>query len=85
MTRSKVLLRCWIIGFGLMFFSLGVILLGGAQVGNVHHMLFDLTDHEVHVIMYCWLGLLKAGILLLFLIPWIAIRLMLNKENDPNK
>ena len=82
---SQVLLRCWIIGFGLLLFSLGIILLGGAQVADVHYMLFDLSDHEVNLIMYCWLGLLKAGILILFLIPWIAIRLMLNKENASNR
>lgn len=43
--------------------------------------MFDLTSHECGVITYGGLGLLKLLVYVFFLLPWIAIRLEIRRQN----
>ena len=79
-TLAKVLLRCWIFGFVLLLFSFGVLMLTGEIIDDIHGRMFGLTPHELDLIIYCVLGLLKLCVLVLFLMPWVAIKLVLRKE-----
>ncbi|MBI1246815.1 hypothetical protein GC197_03095 [bacterium] len=79
-TLAKILLRCWIIGFALLLFSLVVFLLTGKIIDDIHGRLFGLSPHELDLIIYCGLGLFKLFILIFFLLPWIAIRLVLRSS-----
>lgn len=79
-TLAKVLLRCWFIGFLLLLFSFVVFMLTGDFIDELHGRMFGLSAHELDLIMYCGLGLLKFGILLFFLIPWLSIKLVLRKK-----
>lgn len=79
-TLAKVLLRCWVFGFVLLFIWLGVILLAGDLVHRLHGDMFGLSKHELDVIFYCGLGLLKILVLTFFFFPWLAIRLVLRGE-----
>jgi hypothetical protein len=76
-TLAKVLLRCWILGFVLLFISLGAILLMGETIHNLHGSMFGLSAHELDVIFYCWMGLLKIEVLTFFFIPWLSIKMVL--------
>jgi hypothetical protein len=76
-TLAKVLLRCWIFGFILLFLWLGAILLGSGLILRPHGDLFELSKHDLDVIAYCGLGLLKLVVLMFFFFPWSAIRLVL--------
>ena len=76
---AKILLRCWIIGFLMMLFSLVVFLLTGEVIDDIHGKMFGLSPHELDLIMYCGLGLFKVFVLIFFLLPWISIRLVLRK------
>ena len=78
-TLVKVLLRCWIIGFVLLFIWLGAALLMGETIHKLHGPMFGLSKHELDVIFYCGMGLLKLCVLVFFFIPWLAIRLVLRK------
>jgi hypothetical protein len=78
-TLAKVLLRCWIFGFVLLFIWLGAVLLMGETIHKLHGPMFGLSNHELDVIFYCWMGSLKLCMLVFFFIPWLAIRLMLRK------
>ena len=42
--------------------------------------LFDLTTHEIEVIHYCGLALVKICVLLFFGFPYVAIRLVLRNR-----
>ena len=42
--------------------------------------LFGLTPHEVDVIQYCGIAAVKCVVLLFFLFPYVAIRLVLRKR-----
>ncbi|QDU93286.1 DUF6868 family protein [Lignipirellula cremea] len=79
-TLSQVLLRCWILGTLLLVLMLGAILLLGSTIHTLHGSMFSLTAHELDLILYCSMGLLKLAVLSLFFIPWLAIRLTLLKQ-----
>ena len=81
-TLAKVLLRCALFGFLLLLFWFGVILLAEDLVCSVHGRMFGLTPHELKVIHYCGMGLLKLAVGCLFLLPWAAIRLVLRRQSD---
>jgi hypothetical protein len=77
---SKILLRCWLLGFLLLLFWLGAVTLAGDLVYGVHGDMFNLTRPQLNVIHYCGMGLLKLCVGLFFFIPWVAIRMVLKKR-----
>lgn len=76
-TLADVLLYCWVFGFGLLLFWFGMYRLAGDFIHRLHGGLFGLTPHELDVIFYCGIGLLKLGVLLLFFFPRLAIQVVL--------
>ncbi|NLY02921.1 MAG: hypothetical protein GXY83_43270 [Rhodopirellula sp.] len=76
---SRILLRCWIFGFLVLLFWFGVFMLAEDLVCRVHGAMFGLTPHELKVIHYCGMGLLKLAVGCFFLFPWLAIRMVLSK------
>lgn len=81
-TLAKVLLRCWIISFGLGVFSFFIFMLTGEIIDDIHGKMFGLTPHELDLIIYCGLGLFKLFVFIFFLFPWIAIRMVLRKSKQ---
>lgn len=79
---AKVLLRCTVLGFLLLMFWFGAVMLAGDLVYAVHGAMFGLGPHELQTIHYCGMGLVKLLIGCFFLIPWISIRLVLSKHAD---
>lgn len=75
-TFSKVLLRCWIFGFVFVSFWFFLYVLAGDFVFYLHGNLFGLSRHELDVIFYCGMGLLKLLVIMFFFFPWLAIRLV---------
>ena len=78
-TLAKILLRCFILGYILLLLWLVVYLVAGGLVYGIGK-LFGLTPHEVDVVNYCGLTFVKSIVLLFFLIPYIAIRLVMRKR-----
>ena len=74
---ARVLLRCWVFGFLLLLFWFGACMLTGDLVYGIHGSMFDLSYHELNVIHYCGMGLVKLFVGLFFFFPWVAIRLVL--------
>jgi hypothetical protein len=81
-TLAKVLARCTILGFLLLLFWFAAIMLAGDLVYTVHGGMFGLSPSELNVIHYCGMGLTKLVVGCFFLIPWVAIRLVLEKRTD---
>ena len=79
-TLAKMLLRCWLFGFVLLLIWLGVILFASDLIHRLHGEMFGLSKHELDLIFYCGLGLLKILVLVFFFFPWLAIRLVLRGE-----
>ena len=80
-TLGKILLRCWIISFALLLFSFVIFMLTGEIIDDIHGKMFGLSSHELDLIIYCSMGLFKLFVFIFYLIPWLAIRLVLRKEN----
>ncbi|HUT89977.1 MAG TPA: hypothetical protein VMY37_10790 [Thermoguttaceae bacterium] len=74
---AKILLWCFVLGTLILFLLFGLFLVAGDIAYQVHSSMFDLSEHEFHMIWYCGMGLLKAWVFVLFLIPWIGVRLAL--------
>ena len=79
-TTKDVLLRCWIFGFVLLIISLGATLLTGNLIHDLHGSMFGLTNHELDLIFYCLMGILKLIVIACFFIPWLSIKLVLKKS-----
>ncbi len=76
---AKVLLRCWIFGFLLLFIWLGAFM--GGAVHKLHGPLMDLPNHDLNVIHYSGMAFLKLVVICLFFFPWLAIRLVMRKRS----
>ena len=79
-TLARVLLRCWIFGFVLLMMWFGFYMLLGDVIYGLHGGMFGLSKHELDVIHYCGMGLVKLFVLTFFLFPWLAITLVLRNE-----
>ena len=79
-TTKDVLLRCWMFGFVLLVISLGATLLMGNLIHDLHGSMFGLTNHELDLIFYCLMGILKLIVIACFFIPWLSIKLVLKQS-----
>jgi hypothetical protein len=78
-TLERVLLRCWVFAAVLGLVSFAVLMLTGEIIDKIHGSMFGLSPHELDLIIYCGMGLLKLCVLVFFFIPWLSIRLVLRK------
>ncbi|MGY8767022.1 MAG: hypothetical protein ACKVH8_01160 [Pirellulales bacterium] len=78
-TLSKVLLRCWVIGFLLNLIMFGAMLSMGDIIHSIHGQV-GLSPHDSDIVMANYAGLIKALGITFFFIPWLAVRLVVNKE-----
>lgn len=78
-TLDKVLLRCWIFGLLLNLLLFAAMLTMGEIIHDVHGLI-GLSAHESDIFTANYAGLIKALAGFLFFIPWVAVKLVLNKE-----
>jgi len=78
---AKVLLRCFVFGclFLLLWFAFYV--LAEDVMHRMHGRLFGFSKHEMALIHYCGMAYVKVCVILFFLFPYIAVRLVLRKTN----
>jgi len=80
-TLAKVLLRCWIIGFVLIF----IWFFGIPTMDEWIYSLFDeygLSTHELDLIFVGFIGLVRLFVAIFFFIPWLAIWMVLKKTQS---
>lgn len=78
-TLAKILLRCFVLGYVLLLIWFVVSLVATGMIYGIGK-LYGLTPHEVDLVNYCGMAVVKSIVLLFFLIPYIAIRLVLRKR-----
>lgn len=71
---SQILIRCFWIGFFILFFWFFMILLAHDLIYGIHSSMFQITETQFDVMMYAGLGLTKLFVFFFFLIPYICIR-----------
>jgi len=75
---AKILLRCWIFGFVLLFIWFGAFMSGAVYM--LHGPLMDLSNHDLNVIHYSGMAFAKLCVILFFFFPWVAMKRVLRKR-----
>jgi hypothetical protein len=77
---STILIRCFVMG--VVFIALWFIffLLGGNAGYAIHERLFQISRHEYDLLNYFGMVFVKGCNFLLFLFPYIAIRMVLRRR-----
>jgi hypothetical protein len=77
---ARVLLRCFLLWYALLLLWVALYLAAGDVMYVPAAKLFGLTPHEVDVVSYCGIAAVKCAVLLCFLFPYVAIRLVLRQR-----
>jgi hypothetical protein len=77
---AKILLRSFAIGYALLLIWAAMLLLTPDFLVKISKP-FDVTPHEVMVINYCGVAFVKCWLLVFFLFPYVAIRLVLRRKS----
>ncbi len=77
---AGVFLRCFVLAFCLLLFSFVFYLLAADWAYSIHSSWFGISRHDFDLMYYCWMAFTKMASFLFFLIPFIAIKLMLRKK-----
>jgi hypothetical protein len=72
---ARIFLWSFVAGIVLLLLSFGLILGVRDFAYTVHSRFFSLSKHEFDVIWYSGMGVFKLSVFVLFLIPWIGVRL----------
>ena len=78
-TLAKVLLRCGVFGYLLLLLTFGVYIFAGNFLYDINGRFFALSKHELDLFIYGFIVLTKFVVLIFFLIPWLAIRLVVRQ------
>ena len=79
---AKVFLWCFVFGYSLLLLWVGVYLLAGELLYRINGPLFGLSQHEMNLMHFYGIVFVKCCVLLFFLFPYLAIRLVL-RERKP--
>lgn len=77
---ARVLIRCFVMGIALMLLWLGFLVLAGDFTYNVHSRFIPISRQQFDCIQYGAIAITKGCIFLFFLLPYIAIRLVLTRR-----
>ena len=67
---------CTIINFGWLLLAFVALLVGGEAVANMQSQMFGISPEAVRETGYWFLALLKVGLILFSLTPWIVLARM---------
>ena len=79
-TLAKILLRCFVLGYALLLLWFVLYVFAGDVMNGAFGKLFGLTPHAANVVHYYGIAFVKCVVLLFFLFPYIAIRLVLRNR-----
>lgn len=78
-TAAKVLIRCFLVGIALLLVWFFAILIAGDWIISVNTRWFNIPRQQIEVVHYAATALLKIAIIIEFLIPYVCLRIVLNK------
>ena len=77
---SKVLIRSFIIATVFLLLWFCFFLFCADMAYPIHSRWFHLSRESFNMVNYCGMALIKAVVFLFFLVPYLAIRLVLRNE-----
>lgn len=79
---GQVLIRCFVMGLLVLLFWLGALMLAGDLAYSVHAKIAPISREQFYLINYAGGLMTKAAVFVLFLFPYIAIRLVIMKRKS---
>ena len=79
-TCCKILIRCFVIEMVFLLFWFFVFLIGGDFAFGIHSKMFDIDKHEFDLMTYYGMAFIKISAFLIFLFPYISIKLVLRRK-----
>ncbi len=73
---DKILLRCVLLALGFILFWFAVHMMFGEWGYKIHSELFTLSQQEYELLNYYGMSAAKIISVILFLIPWISVKLV---------
>jgi hypothetical protein len=77
---AGILIRCFFLVYALLLIWFIFCLVGGDWGYNLTSKWFQVSKHEYNLVCYCGIAFMKICVLTFFLIPYIAIELVLRKN-----
>ena len=77
---AGVCLRCFVLAVCLLLLWFVFFLVGADWAYSIHSRWFDISRHEFTLMYYYVMAFFKMASFLFFLIPYIAIKLILRKK-----
>lgn len=81
-TLRDILLWCTILSFAILLIWLIIYLALGNWIYLIHGALFNLSRHNIDILMYYGMAFLKINAILFYLFPYIAIEIILKKKQS---
>ncbi|MFH2093397.1 MAG: DUF6868 family protein [Pseudomonadota bacterium] len=78
---AQILIRCFVMGLFVLCFWLISVLSAGNLAHKVQSAIIPISIEHFHLINYAGMLAIKAFLLVFFLLPYIAIRLVLRKHS----
>ena len=78
---AQILIRCFWIGLALQTLCFVFALGAGEWAYEIHKQLFDISKQQFDLILYWWIALVKIILLFGFLLPYIAIRMVISRQS----
>ena len=79
---AQVLIRCTVMGVVVLLIWAAALVLGGDLAYSVHSWVSPISRAHFDIIHYAGMLSTKAGVSLLFLFPYIAIRLVISRRKQ---
>ena len=79
-TLAKVLLRCFVLAYFFLLLWFVLCVFAGDVIYGIGGKPFGLTPHEFDMTNYCGMAIVKGTVVLFFLCPYVAIRVILRKR-----
>lgn len=79
---ARILIRCFVGGMALLVVWFAWFVFAGDWIYQVHSRWFQIPRQAFDAIHYAGMAVTKITIILLFLLPWIAIKLTEGKDRS---
>ncbi len=79
---GQVLIRCFIIAMIMLLYWWGALTFMGDLTYSVHSRMFPISREQFDIIHYSGMLIFKAVIFVIFLIPYISMKLVIRKRRE---
>jgi hypothetical protein len=79
-TAARILIWCALLSAAVLLLWFGMLVFAGDWVYRVHSQFFPLTREHFAFVHYGGMALFKGAAILLFLVPYLAIRIVLWRD-----